>query len=184
MRIISGTHKGRPIHPPGNLPVRPTTDYAKESLFNILNNRVDFEGLTVLDLFAGTGSISFEFASREAALVTSVDKNFHCTDFMRKTSSLMGFQQIKVVQANVFTFLGFCKLQYDLIFADPPYDMENVTTIPDLVMNNKLLNEDGMLVIEHSRDFDFSKHPAFKEHRVYGKVNFSFFGTQPASSNE
>jgi 16S rRNA (guanine966-N2)-methyltransferase len=176
MRIISGTHKGRPIYPPGNLPVRPTTDFAKESLFNILNNRIDFEELTVLDLFAGTGSISFEFASRGASLITAVDNNFHCTEFIRTTSAAMKFQQIKAVKANVFSFLGFCKLQYDLIFADPPYDMTDITSIPDLVMDKKLLKQDGILIVEHSRDFSFTKHPSFKEHRNYGKVNFSFFG--------
>jgi 16S rRNA (guanine966-N2)-methyltransferase len=175
MRIISGTHKGRPIHTPGNLPVRPTTDFAKESLFNILNNRIEIEGLAVLDLFAGTGSISYEFASRGASMITSVDMNFHCTDFIKKTAAVMGFANLKAVKANVFSFLGFYKLRYDLIFADPPYEMQDTILIPDLVMDKKLLNEDGILIIEHSREIDFSKHPAFKEHRNYGKVNFSFF---------
>lgn len=175
MRIVSGTHKGRQIHPPTNLPVRPTTDFAKESLFNILNNRIDFESTAVLDLFAGTGSISLEFASRGCPSVTSVDLNFKCVEFIKKASDEMKFTTIRAVKANVFGFLGFCKVKYDLIFADPPYDLPNISTIPDLVFEKELLNIEGILIIEHSREIDFSKHPKFTEHRNYGKVNFSFF---------
>ena len=175
MRIVSGTHKGRQIHPPTNLPVRPTTDFAKESLFNILVNRIDFENTDVLDLFAGTGSISLEFASRGCHSITSVDLNFRCTEFIKKASDEMKFTTIRAVKANAFSFLGFCKVKYDLIFADPPYDMPNTSTIPDIVFEKELLNSEGILIIEHSRDLDFSKHPKFTEHRNYGKVNFSFF---------
>jgi 16S rRNA (guanine966-N2)-methyltransferase len=178
MRIVSGTHKGRQIHPPTNLPVRPTTDFAKESLFNILVNRIDFESTAVLDLFAGTGSISLEFASRGCPSVTSVDLNFRCAEFIKKVSDEMKFTTIRAVKANVFGFLGFCKVKYDLIFADPPYDMQNTSTIPDIVFEKELLNKEGILIIEHSRDLDFSKHPKFSEHRNYGKVNFSFFVNQ------
>jgi len=175
MRIVSGTHKGRQIHPPSNLPVRPTTDFAKESLFNILVNHVNYEELNVLDLFAGTGSISFEFASRGAREITSVDMNYKCVEFIRKTALNFGFTNIRPVRANVLSFLDFCKVKYDLIFADPPYDMNAITSLPDKVMNNGLLNKEGLLIIEHSRDHDFSKHPLFSEHRNYGKVNFTFF---------
>jgi 16S rRNA (guanine(966)-N(2))-methyltransferase RsmD len=175
MRIVSGTHKGRQIHPPSNLPVRPTTDFAKESLFDILANRLNYDELNVLDLFAGTGSISFEFASRGAAEVTSVDMNYKCVEFIRRTAADFGFANLRPVRANVISFLDYCKVKYDLIFADPPYDLNAITTIPDKVMNNGLLNKEGILILEHSRDNDFSKHPLFTEHRIYGKVNFSFF---------
>lgn len=175
MRIISGTHKGRQIHPPSNLPVRPTTDFPKESLFNILANRLNYEEMNVLDLFAGTGSISFEFASRGAREVTSVDMNYKCVEFIRRTAADFGFANLRPVRANVISFLDYCKVKYDLIFADPPYDLNAITMIPDKVMNNQLLNNEGILILEHSRDNDFSKQPLFTEHRIYGKVNFSFF---------
>lgn len=155
--------------------VRPTTDFAKESLFNILNNRIDFEETSVLDLFAGTGSITYEFASRGAKDITAIDINRRCHEFIRATTASYGFSNIRTVRADVFAFLGFCKIQYDLIFADPPYDMKNISLLPDLIFNNKLLNDGGLFILEHSRDLNFSKYPAFKEHRNYGKVNFSMF---------
>jgi 16S rRNA (guanine966-N2)-methyltransferase len=175
MRIISGTHKGRQIRPPGNLPVRPTTDFAKESLFNVLNNKIDFEDLTVLDLFAGTGSISYEFASRGAKEITAIDINNRCLEFIRKATCDYGFPNIRAVKSNVFTFLGFCKVKYDLIFADPPYEMKNISLIPDLIFDKELLNEDGIFILEHTGELSFAKHIAFIENRKYGKVNFSFF---------
>jgi len=175
MRIISGSHKGRLIQPPGNLPVRPTTDMAKESLFNILNNKIDFEGITVLDLFAGTGSISFEFASRGAKEITVVEINYRCVEYIGYASGKFNFNNIRTVKANAISFLGFCKVKYDLIFADPPYNMKGISEIPDMISDKKLLNEDGLFILEHSGDYDFSKHKTFLEHRKYGKVNFSFF---------
>ena len=175
MRIISGSHKGRLIQPPANLPVRPTTDMAKESLFNILNNKIDFEDLTALDLFAGTGSISFELASRGAKEITAVDLNYKCVEYISYAAAKFNFNNIRTVRANAIAFLGFCKVQYDLIFADPPYDMIDVASIPDIVSEKKLLKENGLFVLEHSRDVEFSKHKTFLEHRNYGKVNFSFF---------
>ncbi|HOT88072.1 MAG TPA: RsmD family RNA methyltransferase [Bacteroidales bacterium] len=175
MRIISGSHKGRVFRPGKNLPVRPTTDYAKESLFNILNNKIDFEELSVLDLFAGTGSISFEFASRGAKDVTSVDLSFHCVDFIHKTAESFQFSNIRTVKANCLSFIGYCKVQYDLIFADPPYDLKDIQTIPHLIFNKGLLKENGLFIIEHPQECDFSTFPFFSEHRNYGKVNFSFF---------
>jgi 16S rRNA (guanine(966)-N(2))-methyltransferase RsmD len=155
--------------------VRPTTDFAKEALFDILNNRIDYEETSVLDLFAGTGSITYEFASRGAKDITAIDINRRCQEFIRTTAATFGFSNITTVRADVFAFLGFCKVQYDLVFADPPYDMKNISLLPDLIFNNKLLNDGGLFILEHSRDLNFSKHPAFMEHRNYGKVNFSFF---------
>ena len=188
MRIISGTHKGRKINPPKNLPVRPTTDFAKEGLFNILNNHVDFEGLKVLDLFCGTGNITFEFASRGSIDITSVDDNYQCCEFVKKTISDFKMTQVKVIKSDAFSFLkktstinsplkrglgGF----YHLIFADPPYEMEleKFDQIPELVFSINLLQKDGFLIIEHGAKTDFSKHSCFFDHRKYGNVNFSFF---------
>jgi 16S rRNA (guanine966-N2)-methyltransferase len=176
VRIISGTHKGRPIVTPANLPVRPTTDLAKESLFNILNNVFDFEDLEVMDLFSGTGSIAFEFASRGAKRIVVVDNNYRCAEFIRKATQGFGFNNtITVQRANVFSFLKYPQAPFDLIFADPPYDMENIEAIPDLVFGNKLLKKEGWLVLEHPREHNFETHPHFLQHRKYGKVNFSIF---------
>lgn len=174
MRIISGEFKGRPIHTPQNLPVRPTTDKAKESLFNILANRIDLDGIKVLDLFAGTGNISYEFASRGALEVTSVDSDFRCAKFIKTTAENLKMP-IKIVRANAFSFLSTIIAKYDLIFADPPYDLARLSEIPDLIINQNILTDDGILIVEHSATNDFSKHPWFVETRVYSKVNFSFF---------
>lgn len=176
MRIISGTHKGRPIVAPANLPVRPTTDLAKESLFNILNNSFDFEDLEVLDLFSGTGSISFEFASRGAKRIVVVDNNYRCVEFIRKAAQGFGFNNVITVQrANVFSFLKYPQAPFDLIFADPPYEMEDIQSIPELIFKQKLVKPGGWFVLEHSRDHDFEGTPNFLQHRKYGKVNFTIF---------
>ncbi|MBI9033736.1 MAG: 16S rRNA (guanine(966)-N(2))-methyltransferase RsmD [Bacteroidales bacterium] len=178
MRIVSGTHRGRKIIAPNDLPVRPTTDLAKESLFNILNNYYDFDDLTVLDLFAGIGSISFEFSSRGAMSVTSVEKEFKCVKFLNKTIEDMKFENIQVVKADAFKFLSFPHPAYDVIFADPPFDMEGFEQLPGLVFTNNLLKSYGRLIIEHPRNIDFSQSENYLETRNYGKVHFSFFGTQ------
>ena len=176
MRIISGTHKGRPIVTPANLPIRPTTDLAKESLFNILNNIFDFEDLEVMDLFSGTGSIAYEFASRGAKRIVVVDNNYKCVEFIKKAAQNFGFNKILTIQrANVFVYLKYPQSPFDLIFADPPYEMENIQVIPDLIFNQKMLKPGGWLIIEHSRDQNFEAHPNFLQHRNYGKVNFSIF---------
>ena len=176
MRIISGTHKGRRINPPKNLPVRPTTDLAKESLFNILNNYVDFRDLQVLDLFAGTGSISLEFASREAASVASVDLNYRCVSFIRKTAAELGFDNLKVYRTDIFKFLQKTPLEkYDLVFSDAPYDLKGIEKLPNLVFNNGWLKKNARLIIEHPRGIDYTGHKYFNELRNYGKVHFSFF---------
>jgi len=178
MRIISGKNKGRKIMAPANLPVRPTTDMAKESLFNIIRNYVDLDELTVLDLFAGTGNISYEFASRGCHSILSVDKNFKCINFIQQTAEKLKFDNLQVVQSDYKQFLSRTHLKWNLIFADPPYDMTGFAEIPDLIFQNNCLNEEGWFIIEHDKSQDFSSHKSFYEKRNYGKVNFSFFKHQ------
>lgn len=174
MRIISGKNKGRHIVAPTSLPVRPTTDLGKESLFNILNNYFYFENLTVLDLFAGTGNISYEFASRGAISVLSIDLHAACVDFIKKTSEKLQFDNLSVLRADAFQFTDKCRQKFDIIFADPPYNLEGFEKIVDNVFKNQLLKTDGWLIMEHPKEYDFSNHPNFFEHRKYGKLNFSF----------
>ena len=175
MRIIGGKYGRRNIHPPKNLPVRPTTDLAKESLFNILSNRIDFQDKLALDLFAGTGSISFEFASRYCQSVISVDKNFQCIQFIKTAAADFGMENLQAIRADVFRFIQTSSKKFDIIFTDPPYALENIETISRLIFENELLNPDGWLIVEHPREIDFSEQQHFVEHRKYGKVNFSFF---------
>jgi len=174
MRIVSGKYRGRKIHTPKNLPVRPTTDLAKESLFNILNNRIDFEEIKVLDLFSGTGNISYEFISRGCEDVTSVEQNFRCVKFIKDTKSQLQMEGLKPVQANVFSFLKHCS-KYDLIFADPPYDFGRYAELTESILQQEILKEGGFLIIEHPRDIELSGFPGYRETRRYGKVHFSFF---------
>ena len=175
MRIISGKYRGRTIVPPRNLRARPTTDFAKENLFNVLVNRVEFEELDVLDLFSGTGSISYEFASREARSVTSVEVNSVHHNFIRQTAKELKFENFFAVKANVFLYLKSCTKQFDLIFSDAPYDLEGREEVINLVFEKNLLREDGFLIFEHSKDKNFSEHPYFWQSRSYGSVQFSFF---------
>lgn len=182
MRIISGNHKGRVLRPPQGLPVRPTTDLAKESLFNILNNYIDFESVRVLDLFAGTGNISLEFASRGAETVLSVDLNSRCIDFIMKMASDLDFGNVSAIRTNVFTFLAKQAGKYDVIFADPPYDLPGRETILGLVFDHKWLADEGWLVIEHDKSLSFKNHPLFFDERRYGKVHFSFFNKPAAET--
>lgn len=174
MRIVSGSHRGRIIKPPKNLPVRPTTDLAKESLFNILNNQVYFEDLRVLDLFAGTGNISYEFYSRGSHRITSVEQDYKCTNFIKQTAQQLKMDGLKVVQANVFSFLKNC-LQFDIIFADPPYEFGRYEELTSSIINNKLLLNDGILIIEHPGEIQLSHFPGYTSTRNYGRVHFSFF---------
>ncbi|RYZ15692.1 MAG: methyltransferase domain-containing protein, partial [Sphingobacteriales bacterium] len=162
MRIVSGSHKGRRISPPSNLPVRPTTDMGKESLFNILNNRLDFDGARAMDLFAGTGNISYEMGSRGCSEITSVDSDSGCIKFIRKTTAEFEFP-ITAVQSNVFTFLEKASGKYDLIFADPPYAMEqkDFDRLLTAVFTRDLLDQDGLLVIEHSKYTKLETHERF-----------------------
>lgn len=175
MRIISGSCGGRTINPPKNLRARPTTDFAKENLFNVLGNVVDFEGIDVLDLFAGTGSISYEFASRGAASVTSVEINAVHYNFIRTTAKSYGLTNIYPVKANVFLYLKSCAKKYDVIFSDAPYDLEGSEAVVDMVLEKGLLKEGGIFIFEHSKDKDFSSHPRFSRLRSYGSVQFSIF---------
>ncbi len=174
MRIISGINKGRQIIPPKGLKARPTTDFAKESLFNILNNKIDFESISVLDIFSGTGSISYEFASRGAKSVISVEINSKQVSFIRNEAKKLDMN-IKVVQANAFYYLKKTKLNFDIIFCDPPYDIKGIDQIPDIVFNNNVLLPEGILILEHSKNYNFSDYTYFKELRQYGSVHFSFF---------
>lgn len=174
MRIIGGRYKGKTIKVAKGLPVRPTTDFAKEALFNILVNRYDLEEIKVLDLFSGTGHISLEFASRGSKDVTSVDSNFKCAGFLRAIAGELGLD-ITVYKNDVFDFLKNLHSAHDLIFADPPYDLENIPEIHRLVFEKKLLLPNGMLIIEHGPKTQLNSLEGFQEHRKYGNVNFSFF---------
>ena len=180
MRIIGGTLRGLRLNPPKNLPVRPTTDLAKEALFNILQNQIEFENIKVLDLFAGTGNISLEFASRGAAKVVSVDRSVQCIHYINDTARQHKLGQIKTYKADVFKFLEIETEQFDLIFADPPYDLNRIPEIPKIVFDKQLLLPGGMLIVEHQSLQNLSNHPAFTEQRKYGHSSFSFF-KQPGS---
>ena len=174
MRIIGGSQKGRAIKVPHDLPVRPTTDFAKEALFNILHNRFDLESLEVLDLFSGTGHISLEFASRGSKQVWSVDKHFKCAGFLKSISKELGLN-IHAMKGDVFDFLKSNKSAYDLIFADPPYALPEIPEIHRLVFDNHLLKPGGLLIIEHGARTPLSHLSGFEQQRKYGNVNFSFF---------
>ena len=175
MRIISGKFRGRAINPPKNLRARPTTDCAKENLFNILTNHVDFEQCDVLDLFAGTGSVSYEFASRGAKSVTSVEINAVHHNFIRTTAKSLGADNIFAVKANVFLYLKSCPKSFDIVFSDAPYDLEGLEQVVDLVLGENILKEDGIFIFEHSDKYKFDNHPLFWQSRSYGSVQFSFF---------
>lgn len=176
MRIVAGKFRSRRIIAPNNLPVRPTTDMAKEALFNILNNSYYFEDISVLDLFAGIGSISLEFASRGSQDITAVDGHFGCINFIDKTSAELE-AGIKTIKSDVFSFLEKNNRSYDIIFADPPYDMstDKFMEMLKLIFSGDLLNKDGMLIVEHSKHTDLSSHPKFEKSRKYGSNTFSFF---------
>lgn len=175
MRIVSGKYKGRAINPPRNLRARPTTDFAKENLFNVLGNLVDFEECDVLDLFAGTGSISYEFASRGARSVTSVEINPVHWNFIRQTARQLGIENLYPVKANAFLYLKSCGKQFDIVFSDAPYDLEGSGQIVDLVLEGGLLRPGGIFIFEHSKKMDFSSYNKFWQLRSYGSVQFSFF---------
>lgn len=177
MRIISGSLKSRRITAPKNLPVRPTTDLSKESLFNILNNLYHFQGLVVLDLFAGTGNISYEFGSRGADSITAVDADFKCYKFIKETTKVLDLP-IQTIKKDVFTYLEQKPTQqFDIIFADPPYNMsqEQFEKIVELVFKSNLLNETGMLIIEHSKHTKYPESKLLSFEKKYGGSVFSFF---------
>jgi 16S rRNA (guanine966-N2)-methyltransferase len=176
MRIISGLFKGRRITAPKKLPVRPTTDMAKEALFNILNNRYYFDDISVLDLFAGTGNISYEFASRGTENILAVDENYGCIKFINDTSESFDMA-ITTIKSDVFKFLEQNNQKYTIIFADPPYnfELEEFTKIPELVFDNSILEQEGLLIIEHSKHTDLSELNHYSFSKSYGGNVFSFF---------
>ena len=179
MRIISGKYKGKRFDVPNTFKSRPTTDFAKEGLFNILSNHyIDFDAQPIaLDLFSGTGSISLELLSRGCGRVVSVEKDFKHCQFLQKTAKALGDPNWRLLHADVFKFLkGSFSSGYDFIFADPPYSLENLAEIPDLVLSqDNILNEGGLFVLEHGKTYDFTSHPRCIDHRAYGSVNFTFF---------
>jgi 16S rRNA (guanine966-N2)-methyltransferase len=176
MRIIGGEWGGRKIHPPSKMPfTRPTTDIAKEGLFNILQSNRELEGLKTLDLFGGTGSISFELASRGATDLTIVEKDGQMLDFIRKTAEKLGLNKLKIIPSDVFRFLKNNKEQYDFIFAGPPYALETIDQIPEYVIKGNLLNENGWFVLEHTPRNRYKDYPLFVSERNYGTTLFSIF---------
>jgi len=178
MRIVGGDFKGRRFQPPKFFKARPTTDFAKEALFNLIVNKIDLKDKTALDLFAGTGSISYEFMSRKCSKITSVDISYKYLSFIEKTAQLL-FSEKKIIntaKADVFKFVKKQNLSdFDIIFADPPYSLSNIEDLADLIFNNSTLKEKTLVIIEHSKKNNFSKHPNFIDKRSYGSVNFSFF---------
>ncbi|MCQ2140753.1 MAG: RsmD family RNA methyltransferase [Bacteroidales bacterium] len=175
MRIIGGKLKGKSINPPAGYKARPTTDFAKEGLFNILDNEYEFEDLKVLDLFGGTGSIAFEFASRGASRVYCVEMARENASFIKTEAGRLGLTNVTMVRDNVFDFLPICREKFDIIFADPPYALENLQTIPDQVLGLDLLHPECYFILEHGDEHSFKAHPCFVKERTYGRVHFSFF---------
>ena len=178
MRIITGRYKGRHFDIPRSFKARPTTDFAKENIFNVLIQYVDFDGATALDLFSGTGSITLELLSRGCQQVVSIelDRDHHrfICDCLKKLE-VKGGNAVLPLRGDVFRFVKTCKQQSDFIFADPPYALKELSNLPDLIFERQLLKDDGIFVLEHGKDHDFSQHPHFVEHRQYGSVNFSLF---------
>lgn len=176
MRIISGKHKGKRLTAPKKLPVRPTTDMSKEALFNILNNHFYFDAISVIDLFSGTGNISYEFASRGTQQIYAIDAFYGCIKYINETSKDLNFN-INALKSDVFKFLEKTPLTSDIIFADPPYgfEVDQFLKIADITFERGLLNEEGLLIIEHSKHTDISKHPNFSYAKKYGGSVFSFF---------
>ncbi|MCQ2156113.1 MAG: RsmD family RNA methyltransferase [Bacteroidales bacterium] len=181
MRIIGGKLKGRTILPPMGYGARPTTDYAREGLFNILSNEYEFEDLKVLDLFGGTGAVAFEFASRGAGRVYSVEMNRDNAAFIKREAARLGLDNVTAVHDNVFDFLPVCHEKFDIVFADPPYALEGLDTIPDKVLGAGILHPERYFILEHGGEYNFSGHPLLVKERCYGRVHFSFFETPSES---
>ena len=175
MRIIGGKLRGKMITPPQRYKARPTTDFAKEGLFNILNNEYEMDGLKVLDLFGGTGAISYEFASRGAGRVYCVEMLPLHANFIKSQAARFGMDNLTVVRHNVFEFLEICHEKFDIIFADPPYALDGLATLPDKVFSQDILHPGAYFILEHPEEFNFEKHPYFCKERKYGNVHFSFF---------
>lgn len=175
MRIIRGKYGRRRFDVPKNITARPTTDFARENLFNVLENLIDFEGKNALDLFAGTGAISFELLSRECATVTSVEKASTQYAFIKKVSETLGCTNHRTIKGDVWKYVPAARQKFDLVFADPPYDMDRFDEIPELVLNSGILAPGALFIIEHSGKHDFSHLPGYIDHRTYGSVNFTIF---------
>lgn len=184
MRIITGEYKGRHFDVPRTFKARPTTDFAKENIFNVMMGYMDFDGAVALDLFSGTGSISLELVSRGCQSVISVEADRDHHAFIRQCLKKLNTDRCIPVRGDVFRFIKGCHQQFDFIFADPPYALERLPEIPDLILQNKLLKPDGILVFEHGKHNDFSEHPDFVEHRAYGSVNFSIFKPTPLATDK
>lgn len=179
MRIISGKYKGRVIEKSSKITARPTTDFAKEALFNILAHQIELDDTLVLDLFAGTGSIGLEFVSRGCKSAISVEKERNHCLYIQQACKVLKIDNLSVLQTDAFRFMTTTKLQFDIIFADPPYQLVEIPTIPDLIFQNQLLNPDGLFILEHSDKHDFQSHAHFREMRQYSSVHFSFFSEVP-----
>lgn len=177
MRVVGGKYRNRRLHPPAGIDARPTTDFAKEGLFNVLHHSFPLEGIRVLDLFAGTGNISLEFLSRGADEVVSVEQDKKLCAFMQRTAQELQEDTWRTVRGDVFSFLGAHRGRYDIVFADPPFHMEGIERIPNLVLGNGLLDADGMLILEHHDKLDLSDLPGHRRTRSYGLVQFSLFTT-------
>lgn len=185
MRIIGGRLKGKTILPPMGYSARPTTDFAREGLFNILDHEYEFPGLKVLDLFGGTGAVAFEFASRGAEKVYSIEMNKDNSAFIRREARRLGLStSVVAVHSNVFDFLPLCREKFDIIFADPPYALDALDGIPAKVLSAGILHPGGYFILEHGGEHDFASHPLFKKERVYGRVHFSFFEMPEAESSQ
>lgn len=178
MRIITGTYKGRRFEVPRTFKARPTTDFAKENIFNVMNGYIDFDGATALDLFSGTGSISLELVSRGCKQVISVEADRDHHAFIKQCVAKLGIDNCVTIRGDVFRFIKGCKQQFDFIFADPPYALPELNKIPELVFKANMLSEDGIFVFEHGKKNDLSNDPHFVEHREYGSVNFTIFSNK------
>lgn len=175
MRIIRGKYGRRRFSVPTNISARPTTDFARENIFNVIDNMIDLDGCDALDLFAGTGAISFEFLSRECRSVTAVEKAATQFRFIKTVAQQLNVNNLNLVKGDVFKFVETCDRKFDIIFADPPYDLPNFGEVPGLILGSDMLKEGTIVIIEHSKAYDFSSLPHFTEHRAYGSVNFSIF---------
>ena len=175
MRIIGGRLRGKKIDPPAGYKARPTTDFAREGLFNVLGNEYEFEDLKVLDLFGGTGAVAFEFASRGASMVYSVEMARENASFIKTEAKRLGLDNVTMVRDNVFDFLDICREKFDIIFADPPYALEGLENIPDKIFARDILHPGCYFILEHGDEHSFATHPRFKKEKRYGRVHFSFF---------
>lgn len=175
MRIIRGKYGRRRFDVPGNITARPTTDFARENIFNVIDNLIDLEDKTALDLFAGTGAISFEFLSRGCSSVTAVEKAATQYNFIRKVAQILGDDNLHVIKGDALRYIDMATTAFDIVFADPPYNLPDFGEIPARVLNSKLLHPGSIFIIEHSKAYDFSSLPGFSQHRAYGSVNFSIF---------